>query len=551
VVRNFGLLNCMPLNKNIVRFCIMTLALFTARPSSVVSFSFLQSSRAAAGLGLRVPSVGRSRSSSSLRRSSSSIRRSSASIMGRNMSSKDEDLEALITAKGFEVRDLKVNVGIGVSKDEVSKRVGELLELKVRRLTHTDANVSAKAASKTVKTEFTTTTPPTPATSAPPPPTFVITPRHIDYNKWYSDLILHGKLAESSPVRGCMIIKPWGMSIWDAIKKDLDYRITEEHDVENAYFPLLIPQSFLSKEAAHVEGFATECAVVTHHRLKTASAEEQHNEQQLLASSSSSSSGDGAAPVIVVDEDSKLDEPLIIRPTSETMIWHMFGKWINSYRDLPLKINQWANVMRWEMRTRPFLRSSEFLWQEGHTAHSTAAGAQEDAVKMINEYSSFCEDALAMPVICGVKSSLERFAGATETYTIEALMQNGWALQSGTSHDLGQNFAKAFNVNFQTSDGLSQEFVYGSSWGVSTRLIGALIMTHSDDEGLVLPPKVAPKQVVIVPIPAKKNDVEGAAALEEALKRLKAQLKAQAIRFVIDDRDYIRSGAKVNTNHIH
>jgi len=348
-----------------------------------------------------------------------------------------------------------------------------------------------------------------------------ITARAVDYSKWYNDIIRVTGLAETSPVRGCMVIKPWGMALWDKVRNELDDRI-KEHGAENAYFPLLIPKSFLSKEAEHVDGFAKECAVVTHHRLKSSDEE------------------DGG---LVVDPEAELEDPLIVRPTSETMIWYMFRKWINSHRDLPLKVNQWANVMRWEMRTRPFLRTSEFLWQEGHTAHATAEGAREDARTMMEEYASLCETLLAMPVVRGVKSPSERFAGAEDTFTIEALMQNGWALQSGTSHFLGQSFGKAFDVTFQDTDG-EQKDVWGTSWGVSTRLLGALIMTHSDDEGLVLPPRVAPIQVVIVPIAPKKNDEEGKAAMNEALDNLVAGLKAEGIRVKVDDRDFMRNGAK-------
>jgi len=317
-----------------------------------------------------------------------------------------------------------------------------------------------------------------------------------------------------------MVIKPWGMSLWDKVRTDLDARI-QSHGAENAYFPLLIPKSFLSKEAEHVDGFAKECAVVTHHRLRA--------------------SDDGSE--LIADPDAELEDPLIIRPTSETMIWYMFRKWINSHRDLPLKVNQWANVMRWEMRTRPFLRTSEFLWQEGHTAHATAEGAKDDARTMMEEYASLCEDLLAIPVVRGVKSPSERFAGAEETFTIEALMQNGWALQSGTSHFLGQSFGKAFDVTFQDTDGKDKD-VWGTSWGVSTRLLGALIMTHSDDAGLVLPPRVAPIQVVVVPIEPKKNDVEGKAAMNKALDELVEGLKSQGLKVKVDDRDYLRNGAK-------
>jgi prolyl-tRNA synthetase len=349
-----------------------------------------------------------------------------------------------------------------------------------------------------------------------------ITPREENYSKWYNDIIRVTGLAEQSPVRGCMVIKPWGMALWDMIRNDLDQRI-KEHGAENAYFPLLIPMSFLSKEAEHVDGFAKECAVVTHHRLK--------------------GSADGEGEGLIVDPEAELEDPLIIRPTSETMIWSTFKNWIQSHRDLPLKINQWANVMRWEMRTRPFLRTSEFLWQEGHTAHATREGAIEDSQAMMEQYAQLCETMLAIPVVRGAKSPSERFAGAEETYTIEALMQNGWALQSGTSHFLGQSFGKAFDVTFQDEQGKQQD-VWGTSWGVSTRLIGALIMTHSDDSGLVLPPRVAPTQVVIVPIPVKKNDEEGRVAQNKCLDDLVADLKSKGLRVKVDDRDYIRNGAK-------
>lgn len=346
-----------------------------------------------------------------------------------------------------------------------------------------------------------------------------ITARTEDYSKWYNDIIRVTGLAETSPVRGCMVIKPWGMSLWEMVRTELDIKI-RQHGAENAYFPLLIPKSFLSKEAEHVDGFAKECAVVTHHRLKA--------------------DGDNG---LIADPDAELEDPLIVRPTSETMIWFMFRKWINSYRDLPLKVNQWANVMRWEMRTRPFLRTSEFLWQEGHTAHATREGAREDAIAMIHNYEILCRDLLAMPVVVGVKSPSERFAGAEDTYTIEALMQNGWALQSGTSHFLGQSFGKAFDVTFQDESGKQQD-VWGTSWGASTRLIGALIMTHSDDAGLVLPPRVAPVQVVIVPIPPKKNDVEAKDLMNKAMDDLLIGLKDAGIRVKVDDRDFVRSGAK-------
>ena len=341
-----------------------------------------------------------------------------------------------------------------------------------------------------------------------------ITPREKDYSRWYQDVIAEADLIDSSPVRGCMVIKPHGYAVWEAIKLDLDRRFKETGHT-NAYFPLFIPQSFLSKEADHVEGFAKECAVVTHHRLRSAE-------------------GGGVEP----DPTAKLEEPLIVRPTSETIIWHMYGRWIESYRDLPLLINQWANVVRWEMRTRPFLRTAEFLWQEGHTAHATTEEAQE-AVRMLNVYRDFCYETLAMPVLTGVKTASERFAGAVETYTIEGMMQNGWALQAGTSHFLGQNFAKAFDVTFQTAEG-TEEHVWATSWGVSTRLIGGAIMTHSDDTGLILPPKVATIQVVIVPI--WRKDKEKAAVMPFA-RALEARLQGQ-FRVKLDDREKMKPGAK-------
>src|SRR5687768_3476999 len=291
-----------------------------------------------------------------------------------------------------------------------------------------------------------------------------ITPRQQDYSQWYLDIVKKAGLADTSAVRGCMVIKPHGYAIWEKMQQVLDQKFKDTGHV-NAYFPLFIPKSFLSREAQHVEGFAKECAVVTHHRLKA------------------DPSGDG----LIVDPEAKLEEELIVRPTSETIIWSTYKDWIQSYRDLPLLINQWANVVRWEMRTRPFLRTTEFLWQEGHTAHATAQEAVEEARRMLDVYTSFCEEMLAMPVVRGRKSARERFAGAVDTYTIEAMMQDGWALQAGTSHFLGQNFAKAFDVTFQSEAG-ERDYVWATSWGVTTRLIGALVMTHSDDQGLVLPP---------------------------------------------------------------
>jgi prolyl-tRNA synthetase len=353
-----------------------------------------------------------------------------------------------------------------------------------------------------------------------------ITPQGEDYSAWYNDVIFAADMVDQSPVRGCMVIKPWGMAIWDLLRADLDERIRNS-GANNAYFPLFIPKSFLSKEAEHVDGFAKECAVVTHHRLCSA---EVNGKTELIP-----------------DPDAVLEEPLVVRPTSEVVIWDMFGKWISSYRDLPLKINQWANVVRWELRTRPFLRSAEFLWQEGHTAHASKADAVSCAQEMLNVYADCAESMLGIPCVKGVKSPSERFAGADDTYTIEALMQNGWALQSGTSHFLGQNFARAFNVDFQTATG-DRDLVWATSWGVSTRLIGALVMTHSDDKGLVLPPPVAPKQVVVVVIPDTKNILGVPEGAEDGsitrAKEICTHLKKLGIRVQLDDRDNMRPGAK-------
>jgi prolyl-tRNA synthetase len=346
-----------------------------------------------------------------------------------------------------------------------------------------------------------------------------ITKRSEDYSRWYLDVIQAAELAENSPVRGSMVIRPTGFAIWESIQRILDDKFKELGHV-NAYFPLLIPKSFLAKEAQHVEGFAKECAIVTHTRLK-------------------STIKDGK-PSVDPDPDSKLEEELIIRPTSETIIWDQFSKWIMSYRDLPLLINQWANVMRWEMRTRLFLRTSEFLWQEGHTAHATAEEARDETLQMLEVYRWFAEEYLAMPVITGPKTPRERFAGAVETFSIEAMMQDNKALQAGTSHDLGQNFAKAFDVKFQTAEE-TQEYVWATSWGVSTRLIGALIMCHSDDKGLVLPPKIAQRKVVIVPI--YRSDEEKEMVLNKA-KEIAEQLKPVAGFVHIDDRDKMRPGWK-------
>ncbi len=343
------------------------------------------------------------------------------------------------------------------------------------------------------------------------------TKRAENYSKWYNELVVKADLAESSGVRGCMVIKPYGFAIWENMQKELD-KMFKETGHENAYFPLFIPKSYLSKEADHVEGFAKECAVVTHYRLKN--------------------SEDGKS--IIVDPDAKLEEELIVRPTSETIIWDTYRRWIQSYRDLPKLINQWANVVRWEMRTRLFLRTAEFLWQEGHTAHATKEEAIEETEKMINIYSEFAEKFMAMPVIKGLKSANERFAGALETYCIESLMQDGKALQAGTSHFLGQNFAKAFDVKFTNKEGKS-EYVWATSWGVSTRLMGALIMTHSDDHGLVLPPKLAPTQVVIIPIYKGKDELE---KVKIKALEIEKQLKEINVRVKFDNRDTHKPGWK-------
>ncbi|WP_394970456.1 proline--tRNA ligase [uncultured Croceitalea sp.] len=346
-----------------------------------------------------------------------------------------------------------------------------------------------------------------------------LTTRTEDYSKWYNELVVKADLAENSGVRGCMVIKPYGFAIWEKMQAQLD-KMFKETGHENAYFPLFIPKSYLSKEASHVEGFAKECAVVTHYRLKNAE--------------------DGSG--IVVDEDAKLEEELIVRPTSETIIWDTYRRWIQSYRDLPLLINQWANVVRWEMRTRLFLRTAEFLWQEGHTAHATKDEAMEEAEQMMNVYAEFAEEHMAVPVIKGTKTESERFAGAEETFCIEALMQDGKALQAGTSHFLGQNFAKAFDVKFANKEG-KQDFVWATSWGVSTRLMGALIMTHSDDNGLVLPPKLAPIQVVIVPIYKGEEQLD---AISEKVNPLVKALRLKGITVKYDKRDTHKPGFKFN-----
>ncbi|MBX9784955.1 MAG: proline--tRNA ligase [Chitinophagaceae bacterium] len=344
-----------------------------------------------------------------------------------------------------------------------------------------------------------------------------ITPRDKDYSQWYNDLVLKGGLADYSAVRGCMVIKPYGFALWENMRDQLDKMFKDTGHV-NAYFPLFIPKSFLSREAAHVEGFAKECAVVTHYRLMN------------------DPNGGG----IVVDPDAKLEEELIVRPTSETIIWNTYKDWIQSYRDLPLLINQWANVVRWEMRTRLFLRTAEFLWQEGHTAHATAEEAIAETKQMLDVYAQFAEEWMAVPVIKGVKTANERFAGAEDTYCIEALMQDGKALQAGTSHFLGQNFAKAFDVKFSNKEN-QLEYVWATSWGVSTRLIGGLVMAHSDDDGLIMPPKIAPLQVVIVPIYKGEEQLK---AISEKVLVLVKELKTLGIRVKYDDTDNARPGWK-------
>ena len=344
-----------------------------------------------------------------------------------------------------------------------------------------------------------------------------VTKRAENYSQWYNDLVIKADLAEQSPVRGCMVIKPYGYAIWEKMQHVLD-GMFKETGAQNAYFPLFIPKSFFSREAEHVAGFAKECAVVTHHRLMN----------------------DPAGNGVVVDPEARLEEELVVRPTSETIIWSTYKNWITSWRDLPIMCNQWANVVRWEMRTRLFLRTAEFLWQEGHTAHATAAEAQEEAKRMVEVYARFAREYMAMPVIVGHKSPNERFAGALDTLTIEAMMQDGKALQAGTSHFLGQNFAKSFDVQFTDKEGKLQ-YVWATSWGVSTRLMGALVMAHGDDNGLVLPPALAPIQVVMVPI--HKTDEERAAILEK-MASLKAALEAEGHTVKVDDRDTLRPGFK-------
>ncbi len=346
-----------------------------------------------------------------------------------------------------------------------------------------------------------------------------LTKRSEDYSKWYNELVVKAGLAENSGIRGMMVIKPYGYAIWEKMQAQLD-KMFKETGHQNAYFPLLIPKSYFSKEAKHVEGFAKEAAIVTHYRLRA--------------------TADGKG--VEVDPNAKLEEELIIRPTSETIIWDTYKRWIQSYRDLPILVNQWANVMRWEMRTRLFLRTAEFLWQEGHTAHETKQEAVEEAERMLDVYAEFAQDFMAMPVIKGVKTETERFAGAEDTYTIEALMQDGKALQSGTSHFLGQNFAKAFDVKYTSREG-KLEYVWATSWGVSTRLMGALIMTHSDDNGLVLPPKLAPIQVVIIPIYRKEEQLKD---ISEKADEIVKKLRAKGISVKYDDSDNYKPGWKFN-----
>ena len=344
-----------------------------------------------------------------------------------------------------------------------------------------------------------------------------LTNREENYSQWYNDLVIKADLAESSAVRGCMVIKPYGYAIWEKIQGILDKMFKDSGHV-NAYFPLFIPKSFFSREAKHVEGFAKECAVVTHYRLKN------------------DPNGNG----VVVDEDARLEEELVIRPTSETIIWNSYKNWVQSYRDLPLLINQWANVVRWEMRTRLFLRTAEFLWQEGHTAHATKEEAQEEALKILDIYVDFIENYMAIPAIKGDKTETERFAGAENTYTFESMMQDGKALQSGTSHFLGQNFAKAFDVTFTSKEG-KEEYVWASSWGVTTRLVGALVMAHSDNNGLILPPRVAPIHTVIVPIYKKTEELE---KISKVAKKIKSDLESAGLVVKYDDRDTHKPGWK-------
>lgn len=444
------------------------------------------------------------------------VRRLAGPSFARLFSSQVDVVVADIKAVGDKIRVLKADKA---DKASIQSSVEELLGLKSKFLELTGSPYDApKPGSSSTSSNSSGDGKKKADIPSSSVESLVITPRAVDYSAWYNDVISAADMVDQSPVRGCMVIKPWGMGVWDLLRADLDERIRDS-GTQNAYFPLFIPLSFLAKEAEHVDGFAKECAVVTHHRL------------------CASSDGKGLIP----DPEAKLEEPLIVRPTSETVIWSMFGKWINSYRDLPLKINQWANVVRWEMRTRPFLRSAEFLWQEGHTAHASAEDAIATARESLEMYSSVCEEMLAIPTVKGAKSPSERFAGADDTFTIEALMQNGWALQSGTSHFLGQNFARAFDVMFQTEKG-DRELVWATSWGVSTRLLGAMVMTHSDDRGLVLPPAVAPVQVVIVPI--TKGQGEEHDAVMSYVHGIVKALKAAKVRVKVDERLNMRPGAK-------
>ena len=446
------------------------------------------------------------------------LRRGAAAAAAASTAAGLDDVVASIKSTGDRIRELKA---AKADKAVLQPELDQLLSLKAKYQVLAGAPYDPPkpgAGKKKEETAAAAAPASSSAAAAAGAESLVITPRGTDYSAWYSDVISAADMVDQSPVRGCMVIKPWGMGVWDLLRAELDERIRDS-GTQNAYFPLFIPMSFLAKEAEHVDGFVKECAVVTHHRLCAGGK-------------------DGG---LIPDPEAELEEPLIVRPTSETIIWNMFGKWINSYRDLPLKINQWANVVRWEMRTRPFLRSAEFLWQEGHTAHATAADAQVTARESLDMYASVCEELLAMPTVKGAKSPAERFAGADDTYTIEALMQNGWALQSGTSHFLGQNFARAFDVFFQTETG-SRELVWATSWGVSTRLLGAMVMTHSDDRGLVLPPRVAPVQVVVVPITKGSGD-EHEAVLRYA-EGIAATLKAAKVRAKVDARPNMRPGAK-------
>ncbi|CAM9679161.1 unnamed protein product [Chrysoparadoxa australica] len=465
------------------------------RLTTLIMFLSLQCSRAfRAAVGARGPLLGRSR-------------------MSMSTTGGVDEIKTSIATVGATIRSLK---GDGADKAALQPHIDELLALKASYMTLTGEPFDPPKKGKS-KSKGKGGAQKPKAQENKGQQSDKITPRSSDYSQWYLDVIAAAEMVDQSPVKGCMVIRPWGMAIWDNFREDMDRRI-KDAGATNAYFPIFIPQSFLSKEAEHVEGFAKECAVVTHHRL--------------------SANPDG--PGLIPDPEAKLEEPLVVRPTSETMIWHMLGKWISSHRDLPLKINQWANVVRWELRTRPFLRSAEFLWQEGHTAHSSSDEALCCAKEMLDVYADAAAEMLAVPVIKGAKSPKERFAGAEETFTIEALMQNGWALQSGTSHFLGQNFARAFEVYFQNTEE-ERELVWATSWGVSTRLMGALVMTHSDDAGLRMPPAVAPYQVVIVPI---LKGGEADKVVNAYVNKAVLSLKKSGIRVKVDDRPSMRPGAK-------